>query len=152
VQEYRFLLETGPGTGREWRIYDVVGIPFTPASCFTLTTYGRGVPGTNGVRNASIFGGKTQSDHERLWSFTHFMFVFVATQQPPGSLFSMTATSSSWPLSVVSTKSSQRIDGLTEWYVSHIRLLLPVPLRPASRVPCPGPSQLPRLPFLVFGN
>jgi hypothetical protein len=27
AQEYRFFLETGPGTGREWRIYDVVGIP-----------------------------------------------------------------------------------------------------------------------------
>jgi len=57
VQEYRFLLETGPDTGREWRIYDVVGIIFIrlvlyPDHCR------REVPGTNGVRNASILGGK----------------------------------------------------------------------------------------------
>ncbi len=57
VQEYRFLLETGPDTGREWRIYDVVGLPF-----FCLVLYPdhfcREVPGTNAVRNASILRGR----------------------------------------------------------------------------------------------
>ena len=57
VQEYRFLLETGPDTGREWRIYDVVGLPLF---CLVLNPdrFCREVPGTSVVRKASFLRGR----------------------------------------------------------------------------------------------
>ena len=50
VQEYQFLLETGPDKGREWRVYDCGGHHRAPTLISELTAISmKEAPGTNDV-------------------------------------------------------------------------------------------------------